>query len=309
MNRTNLARSFLIAALMPVVAPVNAVEVLFAFVQDDDSWVADGVELAGFIDALPGVNVTQRVLDNAVYADYNTFDQIWVYDLERGANNNANQAANYTGIATWYNDRAAEDQNLIVDGRIVSSASFWTTANGMSSEEEWIQNYAIQLDSLGGGLVLGTDHADVGQPSGQFVDGINEINAQILIDPFSSFFGSFPTSQALVDVNSPLFIAGLDACRVSPTDPCINDNSTTSFAPAGLQPNGTTLTPVAYHGTVSSAFDNAAVASTMGSITFGTCGGPDQPPCKSTSVPEPTTLLLLSLGLAGLGFARRRNLH
>jgi hypothetical protein len=27
------------------------------------------------------------------------------------------------------------------------------------------------------------------------------------------------------------------------------------------------------------------------------------------SIPEPTTLLLLGLGLAGLGFARRRNLH
>jgi hypothetical protein len=34
------------------------------------------------------------------------------------------------------------------------------------------------------------------------------------------------------------------------------------------------------------------------------CGDPGQPPCSS--VPEPTTLLLLGLGLAGLGFARKR---
>lgn len=160
------------------------------------------------------------------------------------------------------------------------------------------------LTSGAGGLVLGTDHATPGLPSGVFVDGINEINAQIGINPFSSFFGAFPSSQALVDVNSPLFIAGLDACRDSATDPCINDNSTTSFAPAGLQTNGMTLTPVAYHGTASTAFDNAAVASTMGGIIFGTCGGLAQQPC---TVPEPSNLGLLALGLLTLGrFARTR---
>ena len=273
--KTKLASSISIAALILLAAPVSATEILFTFVQDNGSFVDDGQELAAFIDSLAGFNVTQRFLNNAVYDDYDNFDQVWVYDLFAGANNNATQAANYEGIANWFNTRT--DQNLIVDGRIISSSSFWTNANAMSSEAAWIQNYALQLDSRGGGLVLGTDHATPGQPSGGFVDGINEINARIGINPFSSFFGSFPTSQALVDPLSPLFVSSLDNCRTVPSAQCINDNSTTSFALAGEQPNGLFLTPVAYHGTVSSAFDNAAVASTFNSRTF--------------AVPEPSTLL------------------
>lgn len=282
---------------------VHAVEILFAFVENSGAYVDDGQELAAFIDGLAGYNVTQRFLNTASYADYADFDQIWVYDLAVGTNNNANQAANYLGIANWFNART--QKNLITDGRIISSASFWTGSNGMSSEGAWIQNYASEMQSRGGGLVLGTDHADVNQPTGQFVDGINQINDLIGINPFFGFFGVYPTSQASVDPLSPLFLSSLDNCRADATQKCINDNSTTSFAPAGLQPNGLTLTPVAYHGTVSTAFENAAVSATFGSRTFGTCGNVGQPPCDVPE-PAPTALFALALLAAGGGVARRR---
>ena len=139
---------------------------------------------------------------------------------------------------------------------------------------------AQQLDTVGGSLVLSTDPND-------FQSGTNEINALIGIDPFT---GNFPTSQAQVDPLSPLFV-NIGACVGTPAEPCINDNSTTGFVPAGLQPNGQFLTPVAYHGTTSTAFDKAAVAATFNSPTF--------------PVPEPSTLALVAFGIVGLRLRRR----
>ena len=168
----------------------------------------------------------------------------------------------------------------------------------MSAEDAWVQNYATQLDLRGGGLVLGTDH-------NVFQSGINEINKLIDVGEFTGFYGSYPTSQAVVDTASPLFVNGLDNCRADSTKYCINDNSTTGFVATGLQANGQTLTPGAYHGSNLDAWDYAAVSSTFGSVTFGTCGGQGQPPC---SVPEPSVLLLLGPGLLGIfGLMRRKS--
>lgn len=267
---------------------VYSADILFAHVDDYGGYVDDGNRIAQFL-ANDGHNVSIRHLDQAIYTDYSSFDQIFVYDLYSGFDNNSNQMANYGNIASWYNNLA--DKNLILDGRIISSDVAWTNSAGMPSEEGWIQNYADQLDLRGGGLVLGTDHD-------AYHSGINTIVGQIGVDLFHGNYYTHPL-QAVVDKESPLYIPGLHQC--GPDIPCINDNSSTGFAATGLQSNGQTLTPVAYHGTTSTAWDNAAVSSTMGSITFGTCGGPNQPPCSPPStIPEPSTMLLFGLGLAGL---------
>lgn len=275
------ASAIVLAASLSAPGAANSTEVLFAFV-GDATYVTDGNQLAAMIDALPGFNVTTRFLNTAVYNDYASFDQVWVYDLVTGPDNSATQVANYTNIAAWYNTLSV--RNLIVDGRIISSAPSWTTAGGFSPEDAWIQSYAKVLDGAGGGMVLGTDH-DVYQ------DGINQINAAIGIGAFSGFFGNFPTSQAVVDDQSPLYVP-IGTCVANPALPCINDNSTTGFVPTGLQANGQFLTPVAYHGTTSTAFNNAAVAATFGSVTF--------------PVPEPATPALVLLGLAAMGLRARQ---
>lgn len=268
--------SFVLGTLLAT-SQAQAANILFAQV-GSGIYDGDGAQLAGFLTSA-GHTVDYVDLNSAIISDFSGYSQVWVYDLVTGANNSATQLANYSNIASWYTSLAPDSQNLITDGRIISSGPNWVAGG----EPSWIQNYAAQLDLVGGGLLLGTDH-DVYQ------DGINTINSLIGINPFSGFFGG---PQAVVDSASPLFVPGLVPCSANPALSCINDNSTTGFVPTGLQPNGQFLTPAAYHGTTSSAFSNAAVSSTFDSPTF--------PP-----VPEPATLLLLGTGLSAAVLRRRR---
>lgn len=286
--KPNFISSLLAGAVMLTAVPAHSIEILFAHVGDYGTYVDDGNRIAAMAGGAAGANVTVRHLNQAVYNDYGLFDQVWVYDLYHLADESATQVDNYQAIANWYNDGRA--QNMIVDGRIISSDIAWRNP----PETAYIQNYVSELDQRGGGLMLGTDH-DVFANS-----GFNRLLDLLMVGPVT---GSSAGPLAVVDPLSPLWIPGLIPCGAGET--CINDNSSTGFVPTGLQANGQTLTPVAYHGTTSTAFDNAAVSSTMGSRTFNTCGNPGQPPCDPNNVPAPGTLLLVIAALLGMGRVRR----
>jgi hypothetical protein len=134
-----------LAACFVLPGTASATNVLFGFV-GTATYVTDGQQLAGMIAALPGFNVTQRTLNTAVYNDYGSFDQVWVYDLVTGSDNNPFQTANYQNIAAWYN--SLSNKNLIVDGRIISSAPNWTNAGGFPQKMPGFRATRLRLTGL-----------------------------------------------------------------------------------------------------------------------------------------------------------------
>ena len=76
---------------------------------------------------------------------------------------------------------------------------------------------------------------------------------------------------------------------------------------ADVTPNVTNTMYLAIADTSDGVLDSAVF---IAARTLSTCGGPGQPACDGgSSVPEPGVLALLGLALAGMRWARRRNLH
>lgn len=282
-----IAGCLLASVLLLAVQSAAASEILFGIIGDASGFFyeANGLELAGYIGALPGVNVTVRRLDQTYVNDFGNYDQIWVYDMSYASDNTPLLLQNYQGIAAWFNSRT--QQNLILDGRILASSPSWmnTTSSTATnvSEQGWIQNYAIQLDLRGGGLFLGTGHSPA------FSQGINDINQDIGIGDFYGYWYQQPY-EAVVDPTSPLFVPGLAACNplyYPAGDSCLNDNASSSFVPIGFQPSRLDLTAAA---SVSTAL-YAQVSTHLVDLPH--------------PIPAPGTLSMLAIGLLGLA-ARKR---
>jgi hypothetical protein len=320
--RNILSSLSLLAAAILGSANSHAGPILFAMVSDmtedyeyennTDSYVPQGEFIRDlWSEGYDGGEVHTRYLNEATYSDYDKYSQIFVYDLASNKDETPIQLANYDAIAKWYRDRNAARQNLILDGRIISSSAMYAGYLGLGDsggEPEFISNYRVQLANRGGGLVLGTDHWN-------FAFGINKINQGIGVGDFTGKYypcdGYGPDRdcsghlEAYVDPFSPLYVPELEACTFNPDQQCINDNSSTGYVPTGLQSNGQFLNTVAFHGGESGG---AAVSTTMGGFTTLTsCIGADQQSCVNT-VSEPLPLALLVLGLAGMQLRRRFSL-
>lgn len=263
-KKTTLSRvpvfCMMLLALTSLSKPASASEILHIIVASDSHFYQrDQEELSGYLSDIPGMNVTVgylypcglTVTANSSCAEpfmqaLDDFNQIWVTDQSALSDDSPAQRGIYYEVAHWFNNQ--ESQNIILDGRILASSSFWTSrpvirgsaSTTMSSEAGWIQNYALQLDLVGGGLVLGTDHATA------FTRGINEINRGIGIGQFTGYYHETPFQSVVVD---DIFIDtdSLDSCATLVGEHCINDNASSSMAPTDLQPNGMILYPLAQH--------------------------------------------------------------
>jgi hypothetical protein len=160
----------------------------------------------------------------------NNYDQIWIFDLSLGEDA---YASDWESIATWFNSKS--NLPIICDGRILSSYWYgrWT-----SEGQRLSGNYYQNLKERGGGLVLGTDHSYGTPDIGSYTRGINSVNALIGLNLFVS---QFALPSIPVDTNSPLMNYPTNLGSF------LSNDSTTSQAPFGLQPNGRMLHTVAWH--------------------------------------------------------------
>lgn len=255
----------------------------------------------------PGINIelTYHTLNSGnPIPSLDDYDQVWVVDLSTGSDASSTHISAYDQIEAWWNAAQTElgrAPGLILDGRIISS--LWYQSNSFNvgcgtiggnfgrPNQKLIGNYFRNLARKGKGLFLGTDHSTRSNPltpscSVGFTAGIDSINSRIGVGPFTGCY--YATDYVVVDTGSTLIVdpeghhASFGSCG---GNEYLWDDSSTSVPPSGLQPNGVTLYPVAWHGNNPNSQLYGITANFVGtvgfivSITFGTeiCGHAFQP--------------------------------
>jgi len=199
-----------------------------------------------------------------------SYTQIWIADLSHKDDDSYRHQATYECIADWYGEREeimGHKPDVIMDGRYLSSV--WKRSGGVTIDKEcrtWsndeerpndrlLANYFYNLHARGGGVVLLTDHSRENDGtviqqcnSNTYTLGINSLNSLLGLGPFQGCYNDHPWA-ATVDQSNPLvsepFHASHHECK---GEEFLWDDSSTGVPPLGVQPNGITLYPVAWHG-------------------------------------------------------------
>jgi len=150
--RNMLSTLFLSSTAILASTPSHAGPILFAMVSDmteeyeenTTSYVAQGE----FIRDLWGMGhaggVDTIFLNKATGIDYDRYSQIFVYDLASNLDETPTQVSNYEAIADWYMRRQQAEQNLILDGRIISSSRMFTDYKGRARVHQQLPGPAGQ---------------------------------------------------------------------------------------------------------------------------------------------------------------------
>ena len=226
------------------------------------------------------VNIVNTTSGGALAAALGSgiYDSLFLWDLTSSLLLNATDT---TAVSTFF----ASHNSIVQDSRSYG----YHFQGDNASEQALMRNVANEFDARNGGLWIGTDHAPTWTNNGNAV--LAALGFNLITGSHSDAVNDFDPSSVLLNgvVTTDLWGAGASVGDVS----------------LGIQPNGVDMR---FHfGHSSSA--NGAIPYI--SASFGDYIAPDEDPdthnpSDPTSVPEPESLALLSLGL--LCFFRKRKI-